>query len=183
MTDDAQLHALFKRTCQAWTDGDATAYGACFTPDSDYVSFDGTRASGRQPVIDAHDRLFRGVLTGSSLIGEIESIRYLADDIALVHATGSVLVAWRSTLPKRRLPRQTLVATRTTEGWRFAALHNTRVRPLQIPVVDSLPARAARKMVRIAAAFGLGGAGRGGRSGAMRPRRKSGAPRCPSASQ
>ena len=31
---------------QAWTDGDAAAYGACFTADCDYISFDGTRAHG-----------------------------------------------------------------------------------------------------------------------------------------
>lgn len=151
MTDDAQLTVLFQRMCQAWTDGDAQAYGDCFTTDSDYVSFDGTRAVGREPMVEAHDRLFRGVLTGSSLVGEIESIRYLAADVALVHATGSVLVAWRSRLPKRRLSRQTLVASRTSDGWRFTALQNTRVRPVQIPAPDSFPARATRWMVRIAA--------------------------------
>ena len=149
MTADAQLTALFERMCQAWTDGDAQAYGACFTADSDYVSFDGARAIGRAPMVDAHDRLFRGVLTGSSLVGQIESIGYLSGDVALVHATGSVLVAWRRRLPKRRLSRQTLVATRTPDGWRFAALHNTRVRPMQIPAPDSFPARAARRMARL----------------------------------
>jgi len=152
MTDDAQLTALFQRMCQAWTDGDAQAYGACFTADSDYVSFDGARVVGREPMVEAHDRLFRGVLTGSSLVGEIESIRYLGADVAVVHATGSVLVAWRSRLPKRRLSRQTLVATRTDDGWRFAALHNTRVRPLQIPAVDSFPARAVRQLVHLSRA-------------------------------
>lgn len=158
MTDDAQLTALFQRMCQAWTDGDAHAYGDCFTADSDYVSFDGTRAAGREPMVEAHDRLFRGVLTGSALVGQIESIRYLDADVALVHATGSVLVAWRSRLPKRRLSRQTLVATRTADGWRFAALQNTRVRPMQIPAPDSFPARAARRMVRISGALRLGAA-------------------------
>lgn len=149
MTDDAALRALFERMCQAWTDGNAQAYGDCFTPDSDYVSFDGTRVAGRAPMVEAHDRLFRGVLTGSSLVGEVESIRYLGDDVALVHATGSVLVAWRSRLPKRRLSRQTLVAVRTGDGWRFAALQNTRVRPMRIPAVDSFPSRAARHLVRL----------------------------------
>jgi uncharacterized protein (TIGR02246 family) len=167
MTDDEQLTVLFEQMCQAWTDGDAQAYGACFTLDSDYVSFDGTRAAGREPMVQAHDRLFRGVLTGSSLVGEIESIRYLGDEVALVHATGSVLVAWRSTLPRRRLSRQTLVATRTSGGWRFAALHNTRVRPVQIPGPDSFPAQAVRQVVRITDALGLGRAGRPGRTGAM----------------
>ncbi|HEY2766016.1 MAG TPA: SgcJ/EcaC family oxidoreductase [Pseudonocardiaceae bacterium] len=61
MTDEAQLTDLFRRMCQAWTDGDAQAYGECFTADSDYVSYDGTRAIGRELMVDAHDRLFRGV--------------------------------------------------------------------------------------------------------------------------
>lgn len=157
MTDDTALHALFDRMCGAWTDGDAQEYGECFTADSDYVSFDGARAVGRAPMVEAHDKLFRGVLTGSKLVGEIESIRYLSPDVALVHATGSVLVAWRSRLPKRRLSRQTMVAVRTDGGWRVAALQNTRVRPLPIPAPDSVPSRAARRLVRITGALGLGG--------------------------
>lgn len=113
MSDDEQVHALFEQALSAWTAGDAQAYGACFTPDCDYVSFDGTRAHGVQPMVDSHDKLFRGVLTGSSLVGEIESIRYLSADIALVQGFASVLVAWRTEPPKRRLTRTTVVAVRT----------------------------------------------------------------------
>jgi uncharacterized protein (TIGR02246 family) len=87
--------------CQTWTDGDAAAYGACFTADCDYVSFDGTRARGRGQVVESNDKLYRGVLFGSALRGEVESIRYIADDVAM-YGTGSVLVAWRTQLPKRR---------------------------------------------------------------------------------
>ena len=82
--DDQELKVLFQRVCQAWTDGDAAAYGACFTDDCDYVSFDGTRARGREQVIESHDKLFRGVLFGSALVGEVESIRYIADDVAVL---------------------------------------------------------------------------------------------------
>ncbi len=154
--DDEQLRALFQRICQAWTDGDAEAYGACFTPDCDYVSFDGTRTQGRDGVVESHDKLFRGVLFGTALVGEIESIRYLADDVAVLHGNGSVLVAWRTRLPKRRLTRNTLVAVRAAEGWRFTAIHNGRVRPVRIPEPDSLPARLARALVAAAIAAGVG---------------------------
>jgi uncharacterized protein (TIGR02246 family) len=102
MTDDQQLTALFDRMCQAWTAGDAAAYGRCFTDDCDYVSFDGHHERGRDAMVDSHDKLFRGVLFGSSLVGEVESIRYLTDGVAVMHATGSVLTAWRRRLPKRR---------------------------------------------------------------------------------
>jgi uncharacterized protein (TIGR02246 family) len=52
--DDRQIRTLFDRLLQAWTDGDAHAYGARFTADVDYVSYDGTRAAGRAPVIANH---------------------------------------------------------------------------------------------------------------------------------
>jgi uncharacterized protein (TIGR02246 family) len=155
-TDDQELKALFQRLCQTWTDGDAAAYGACFTADCDYVSFDGTRAHGRDQVIESHDKLFRGVLFGSALVGEVESIRYVSQDVAVLHGTGSVLVAWRSALPKRRATRNTVVAVRGPEGWRFTAIHNGRIRPLQIPEPDSLPARFARGLVGLAARAGVG---------------------------
>ena len=155
-TDDQELKALFQRLCQAWTDGDAAAYGACFTADCDYVSFDGTRAQGRDQVIESHDKLLRGVLFGSALLGDVESIRYVASDVAVLHGTGSVLVAWRSELPKRRLTRNTVVAVRGPEGWRFTAIHNGRVRPVQIPEPDSFPARFARRLAGLATRAGIG---------------------------
>ena len=155
-SDDQELKALFQRLCQAWTDGDAAAYGACFTADCDYVSFDGTRAHGRESVVESHDKLFRGVLFGTALVGEIETIRYIANDVAVLHGNGSVLVAWRSKLPKRRLTRNTLVAVRGPEGWRFTAIHNGRIRPVRIPEPDSLPARFAHALVAAAEATGIG---------------------------
>jgi uncharacterized protein (TIGR02246 family) len=153
---DRELLELFDRMCAAWTAGDAHAYGACFTEDSDYVSYDGTHAKGRSAIVDNHDRLFRGVLTHSALVGEVESIRYLTPDLAVLHATGSVLMPWRSTLPKRRLSRQTIIAMRTEEDWKVTALHNGRVRPVTIPSPDSMPARASRAMTVAARRLHIG---------------------------
>jgi uncharacterized protein (TIGR02246 family) len=153
---DAALHELFDRMCAAWTAGDAAAYGECFTADSDYVSYDGTHARGRRAVVDNHDRLFRGVLSGSALVGRIESVRHLRPGVAVLHATGSVLVPWRSSLPKRRLSRQTLVAVEECDAWRIAALHNGRVRPVTIPGPASVPSRMSRALTAAARALGVG---------------------------
>ncbi|MEV0153856.1 SgcJ/EcaC family oxidoreductase [Micromonospora sp. NPDC050686] len=155
-TDDRQIQELFGRLMQAWTDNDAVAYGACFTEDSDYVSYDGTRAIGRHDMQNAHDQLFRGVLAGSALVGGVESIRHVAPGVAIVHGTASVLMPWRSKLPKRRLSRQTLVAVRTDRAWRFTALHNGRVRPVQIPPPNSLPSHMAQAMGQAARRLGVG---------------------------
>ena len=155
--DDQEIRQLYDECMMAWTRGDARSFGNKFTADVDYVPFDGTHVVGRQSVVANHDQLFRGVLTGSALVGEVESIRYVHADVAIVHTLGSVLMPWRSKLPKKRLSRQTIVAVRTDDGWRFTAFHNTRVRPQQIPSPDSFASRASRTLTRLG---GLVGAGR-----------------------
>lgn len=155
-TDDAQLRAVFQQVMQTWTDNDAAAFGALFTDDSDYVSYDGTRAVGRTEHQANHDKLFRGVLAGSALVGALESIRYVTPDVAILHGTASVLLPWRSRLPKRRLSRQTVVLVRTTEGWRITAIHNGRVRPVTVPEPDSFPAKMSQLLGRIAGKLGFG---------------------------
>lgn len=147
--DEAEVRALFASLMTAWTDNDATAYGACFTDDCDYVSYDGTWARDRSTMQEAHDRLFRGVLAGSALVGDVQSVRFPTSGVAIVHATGSVLMPWRTRLPARRLSRQTLVAVRTRAGWRFTALHNSRVRPRSIPAPDAFPSRASHVLARV----------------------------------
>lgn len=158
-SDEAALRALFARLCEAWTAGDADEYGACFTSDCSYVSFDGARATGRDAVVASHDALFRGVLFGSALVGDVEGIQLLGSDAAVVHGSGSVQVAWRSRVPRRRATRNTLVAVRrpvAPEGWLFAAVQNTRIRPQTVPGPETFPARAARGLVALAARAGLG---------------------------
>ncbi|WP_040783860.1 SgcJ/EcaC family oxidoreductase [Nocardia pneumoniae] len=155
-TDAAQIRALFQDLMRAWTDNDAVAYAALFTEDSDYVSYDGTRAIGRAEHQRNHDKLFRGVLAGSALVGEVESIRFVTPDVAILHGTASVLMPWRSRLPERRLSRQTLVLVRTSGNWRVSAIHNGRIRPVTIPEPDSFPAAMSQLMGRIARRLGLG---------------------------
>ncbi|MGV9723067.1 SgcJ/EcaC family oxidoreductase [Nocardia beijingensis] len=155
-TDDRALRSLFDDLMRTWTDNDAAAYAALFTEDSDYVSYDGTRATGRGEHQANHDKLFRGVLAGSALVGDLESIRFVTPDVAIVHGTASVLMPWRSRLPQRRLSRQTLVTVRTEEGWKITALHNGRVRPVRIPEPNSFPSKMSQLMSRLARRIGLG---------------------------
>ncbi|MFI7637371.1 SgcJ/EcaC family oxidoreductase [Nonomuraea sp. NPDC049400] len=155
-TDDTEIKNLFQAFMQAWTDNDAHAFGALFTDDSDYVSYDGTIARGRRQHQHNHDLLFRGVLAGSALVGDLESIRYVTPDVAIVYGTASVLMPWRSKLPKRRLSRQTIVLVRTSTGWKISAIHNGRVRPIGVPAPDAFPSRMSQLMSRIARRLGLG---------------------------
>jgi uncharacterized protein (TIGR02246 family) len=154
--DDRELRALFDRMCAAWTAGDAEDYAGCFTEDCDYVSFDGSRAHGREAVAESHDKLFAGVLYGSALVGAVDDIRHLDADVAVVHSTGSVRVAWRREPPRRRRTRNTITAVRTPAGWRAAAIHNGRIRPVGVPEPDGVLGRVARGLVRTTGALGIG---------------------------
>lgn len=148
------VQALFAKLLGSWTANDAAAYGECFTEDCDYVSFDGTRTVGRMAMVEAHDKLFRGVLRGSALVGGLESVELVSDEVAVAHGTGSVLMPWRRRLPRRRLSRQTLVAVRTDTGWLFRALHNGRVRPVTVPEPSSFPARMSHVLAGVARVLG-----------------------------
>jgi uncharacterized protein (TIGR02246 family) len=155
-TRETEIRELFAEYCKTWTEGDAAAFGRLFTEDADYVSYDGSWAAGVARLQDNHDKLFRGVIAGSAMVGRIESLRFITDSVAVLVGNGSVLMPWRSKLPKRRLSRQIIVCTRTPEGWRIAAIQNGRQRPVTIPEPDSMPSRMSQAMTRLARRFGIG---------------------------
>lgn len=155
---DDEVRELFATYCKTWTQGDSIGFGRLFTEDADYVSYDGSWAAGVERLTDNHDKLFRGVIAGSAMVGEIESLRFITDSVAVLVANGSVLMPWRSKLPKRRLSRQILVCVRRPEGWRIAAIQNNRQRPVTIPEPDSMPSKMSRAMTRLAQRLGVGGA-------------------------
>ena len=129
-SDEAQIRALFEDLLSDWGRGDGEAYGSRFTGNADYVAFDGTRTRGRQKIAASHQRLFDKYLKGSRLTGRIESVKFLGPDTAMVHATGNTLMRGKSKPSPERHSIQTLVAVREDDGWRFAAFHNSRGRPI-----------------------------------------------------
>ena len=84
--DDQEIRAIVDRMFDAWGRGDAVAYHADLTDDADYVAFDGSRRT-KADSIRSHENLFRTVLYGSRLTGQVESVRFLTPDVAVVHLT------------------------------------------------------------------------------------------------
>lgn len=94
------------------------------------IAFDGVNQKGRAAILASHQPLFTRWLKGSRLTGQIDSLRLLAPDVALIHASGSILDRGRTTPAPERASSQTLVATKEAGEWRFVAFHNTRIRPM-----------------------------------------------------
>lgn len=128
--DEAAIKGLFRRLLDDWAAGDGDSYGSRFTADAEYVAFDGSRTTGRAEIAASHQLLFDKYLQGTRLTGEIEGVKFLGPDIALVHATGNTVMRGKTEPSPERASIQTLVAVRQEGGWRFAAFHNSRVRPI-----------------------------------------------------
>jgi uncharacterized protein (TIGR02246 family) len=137
---------LCARLSDAWDRNDAGAYAALFTRDSDYVAFDGSRLIGRAANEAHHAALFETVLKDSRLVFDGADLRYVGNDVALLHTTGTVLLPWQKQARNRRSI-QTMVLVREMGAWRIAAFHNSRIRP--VPAPDSLALRVATFFMRL----------------------------------
>ncbi len=143
---------LTRRMEHAWNTADGNAYAGSFTADCDYVAFDGTHLRGRDANARHHQLLFDSVLRNTRLVFEGQpAVRFVADDVAVVHTMGSVLFPWQSRVTPKRRSNQTLVAVRQPEGWRVAAFHNTRYRPTTLPT--GLPLKLILALLRMRASL------------------------------
>lgn len=129
MSELDQIQGLLNRLYEAWRDGDADAYAACFTEDARYVAFDGDTFVGRRHIADAHRDLFKRWLAGSRLEQYSLEARLIAPDVIVANGSGAVVQRGRATAPASRRSTQTYVAVRRPEGWLLASFHNTRYRP------------------------------------------------------
>jgi uncharacterized protein (TIGR02246 family) len=132
--DETAIRALLTRLYAAWARGDGEAYGQCFAEQSDYITFNGMHLCGRMENIALHSALFRGVLKGSRISAQIQSIALLAGDIALVHTAGS----------GRKRSYQTYVLVRSGREWLIRSFQNTRVQPFSIRITRWAQRRASR---------------------------------------
>ena len=99
-----------------------------FTPDCDYVTFDGTELHGIEANQTLHDNFAKGVLRGSVLTGQVRRIRFVAPDVAVVHSTGNLRLRFHPRPKPSRDSVQTTVMRKTIEGWKIEAFQNTRIR-------------------------------------------------------
>jgi uncharacterized protein (TIGR02246 family) len=124
--DEVIIRNLCQSLLQSWGDGDGHAYAAHFTEDSDYIAFDGTYYKGREENAIAHQYLFDTWLKGTRLAGQVERIRFLKSDVAIVHLTGGMVMTPGS-MQAKRPSIQTLVAVKQDGIWQFTAFHNCRI--------------------------------------------------------
>jgi len=132
--DDNSIRLLLARLYDAWARGDGDAYSACFVEKSDYITFNGIHLRTRVENAELHGALFRGVLKGTKLSADMESLEFLSSSVALVHTAGS----------GRKKSYQTYVLVKSDAGWLIRSFQNTRVQPLSIWITRWMQKRHTR---------------------------------------
>jgi uncharacterized protein (TIGR02246 family) len=125
--DEKALHGLFQELKDGWNQGDGHAYAASFTEDADYIVWNGTYLKGKEAIATAHQHLFETRFRGSQLEGFIRNIRFLRDDIALLHLHGRPQVPGQALPAPEAYSIQTLLAIKQADGWHFTAFQNTLI--------------------------------------------------------
>jgi uncharacterized protein (TIGR02246 family) len=116
--DDAAVREVVRLYVEAREARDAKAVEALLTADADQVVSDGTWRRGRESLV-------RGMLESSrrnpaKRTIDVESVRLLAPDVAVADGRYTQVATEKDV----RAPWTTIVARRTAEGWKIAAIRN-----------------------------------------------------------
>jgi uncharacterized protein (TIGR02246 family) len=123
---EAELRGMYDGLLAAWAKNSAEDYASHFTADAQYIIAAGAIENGRDEIVAGHREIFATWAKGSTLTGQVLSIRQVTPDVRLVTATGGLVMAGAGQKADETTI-YTLLALRTAEGWRFAAYQNTPV--------------------------------------------------------
>jgi uncharacterized protein (TIGR02246 family) len=88
---------------------------------------------GRQQIASFHQMLFDKFLKGSRLIGRIRSVRFIAENVAIMIAVGGTVMTGQSDIEPERNSIHTIVAVKHDSNWYFTAFQNSRVQYIGRP--------------------------------------------------
>jgi uncharacterized protein (TIGR02246 family) len=84
--DAEQIRGLYRALMDGWNAGSGEAFAAPFAEEADFIAFDGTHFRGRDEIVRFHDPLFKTHMKGTRLVGEVIDLRFVAPDVAVLHA-------------------------------------------------------------------------------------------------
>ncbi len=112
-----------------------------FAEDADFTNIMGLRAHGRDVIARGHDEILATFFKGTRLHSEIDQIRFVRPDVAVVDASWMLRTPDGEPFPIKRSS-MGLVATKDNGVWSIAVLRNMIPfeRPVAGPIERSLAA-------------------------------------------
>lgn len=124
--DETTIRTIVTSLNEAWTKADARSWGEQFAEDADFTVWTGTFVKGREAIIRGHEEIFRTIYQGTKLQLKVRSVRFLRDDVAVVHAEGSV-VKKEEEFPAAPQVVPVCILIKEKGSWRIAVFQNTKV--------------------------------------------------------
>jgi uncharacterized protein (TIGR02246 family) len=128
--DEAAIRTIIAGLADAWTRGDGEAFGKSFAADADFTVWHGLYVKGRDAIAHGHAQIFSTIYKGTKLQINVRSIRFLRDDIAIVHTEASV-VKKEEAFPSTPVAVPVLVLSKEKGRWQIAVFQNTKRDPNQ----------------------------------------------------
>ena len=123
---NAAVDQLVGEITEAWSAGDARAYGARYSPDGTFTNTDGTVDLGRDEVVRTAEKAFQGVLAGTRLSLAVRKLRLIRPDVAVADLdtrVSGMQVAGNRPGGEVRIS-QMLVLVKEDDHWWITAQHN-----------------------------------------------------------
>ena len=126
--DEKAIRAIIVELNQGWSTGNAEPWGRHFTKEADFVAVNGRYYKGREAIEKGHQVLFTGRFKGTKQRYDVQSVRLLRDDVAVVHCKGSV-VPKNEEFPKQHTVLPVMIFTKEKGRWQVAVFQNLRLPP------------------------------------------------------
>lgn len=149
-TDESAIRAVLRQMIDAWNRGSGEGFAAPFSKTADFLTFEGTHLKGRKEIAAFHQQAFDTVVKGTHLEGEVNFVRFVNSQLALMHVVIRVILAGQTKTSPSRDSLPLYVVTKGDEGWQIEGLLNTRKLTLErqffLDDFDSLSAEAQRQV-------------------------------------
>ena len=125
--DEHAIRAVVVELSEAWTTADAERWGRQFTSDVDYMAVNGVFHKGRDANVKAHQALFTGRFKETKAKYEVQTIRFLSNDIAVVHLKASMVPKNAEFRENHLLP--VMIFTKEKSQWLISVFQNLSFPP------------------------------------------------------
>jgi uncharacterized protein (TIGR02246 family) len=128
--DGAAVRQALDGVLAAWADNDGDAFAQHFGDDATIVTVEGLYCKGRGPIRDLLTILYAGPFKGSKVFQEVEDLRFIGDDVAVVICWNAILRGGLTELPPEEKRRATYVLSRQDGTWFVEAFQNVFITEL-----------------------------------------------------
>jgi uncharacterized protein (TIGR02246 family) len=135
--DEAAIRKILQEEVAAWNKGGAQAYSQHFAADGTFTNILGMFFTGHQAFLDRHEEIFKGMFRGTALRQDVDSLRFVRPEAAVVETLTCISGFSASGPPPGAPPdaegrlrtRLLQVMVKEAGDWKITVYHNVDVKP------------------------------------------------------